>query len=92
MKKYKIFKKFGEKKINKKSITKLVIENGKTIVGLKELLKEEAKYYSELYTSNFTDDAGFKYFLPREFDRRLSVEDQNSCEGLLNESECAIAL
>ena len=31
----------------------------KTIVGLKELLKEEAKNYSELYTSNFTDDADF---------------------------------
>ena len=45
--------------------------------------------HSNLYKGKHTDESGFYSFLTRACEHNLSFDEQNSCEGLMKEFECA---
>ena len=78
----------------KKNITSLKKPNGSTTHCSKEILKEEANFFSKLYeTSNSNPNhERFKFFFESDGLMKLDGEMSDSCEGLLTIEECTKVL
>ena len=80
-------------RVNNKSITKLVDDEGNEVTGTENILNEEVKFYSTLYTSQCNTDLNAQEGLTQ---LGLSLEDipkvtennKDECEGILNMQEC----
>ena len=78
-----------------KHIYQLQLETGEITNDQKQILLEQKRFYKTLYSDPHTCDSDitniendiFTYGLPK-----LTVEEQNICEGLITEEECLKAL
>ena len=77
-----------------KTVSKLKVGDNCYIEDQFEILKEEKKFYESLYRSTKINPNSFKNspFFNSENVTTLSEEEKKSCEGLINEEECIIAL
>ena len=78
----------------KKHITSLKKQNDTTISCPKEILEEEANFFSQLYETKNLDpnQDQFKSFFVSEGITPLESEKSDSCEGLLTIEECTKVL
>ncbi len=75
-----------------KCISKLQLDDDTIITNSNDILKEEVRFYSQLYTSATTDDSDFCNYLPEVADNCLSQEEAQLCEGKITIDECVVAL
>ena len=78
----------------KKNITSLKKPNGTTTHCSKEILKEEANFFSKLYETSNSNPylEQFKFFFESDGLKHLEREESDSCEGLLTIEECTKVL
>jgi hypothetical protein len=86
-----------KRNINKKYIDRILTEDGNVITGCNNILNEEVRFYSKLYTSDFKDNVdiseGFsKLDISLEDIPNICQNYSNACEGLLTLQECAVVL
>ena len=75
-----------------KSINKFIYGN-KTFTSTDDILNEEVRFYTELYTSQNIHDDDIKQYLSNvNSDSKLSPEDAELCEGLFTTEECEFAI
>ena len=87
----KYFLNLQKRNFNKKVVNKLSI-NGSLVTNPSEILKEQVKFYEQLYTSNLgkeTEDIVVKESFFNESERvaKLTEIDRKSCEGLITAAE-----
>ena len=79
-----------------KSITRLINNEGTTIINFQDILKEQNRFYSELYTEKnviLNDENINSIFFPTNTNiPKLTDELQNICEGLISKEECVNAI
>ena len=89
----KYFANLKKRNLVSKHITELRIAESE-ITEPKEILKQGAAYYHNLYSSNKTDieDSKYKVFFDLPKGKKLSKTDKQLLEDLLTETECKNAL
>ena len=85
----KYFASLEKKRAESKLITRLNIK-GKITTDQNEILKEEKSYYEKLYSKHDLKQSSYNFFDNNV--EKLDEVEQNICEGLLTEQECAAAL
>ena len=75
---------------SKKVIKALKTSNG-VVTGLDDIMKEQVRFYRELYTERLVDTSAQEEMLPY-VEKRLSEEEQLSMETALTAEECQNAL
>ena len=79
-----------------KTVNCLKTEDGKEISDFKEVLNEQKRFYSNLYSfkenSLDNEDIVNTFFVANEDIPKLSEEDKNVCEGLITKQECVNAI
>ena len=85
----KYFASLEKKRSETKSISKLNIDNT-YITNQSEILKSEKKYYENLYRKRDTNNSKYNFFNPNM--KKLDENNSNTCDGILNEYECGLAL
>ena len=91
----KYFANLEKKNFEKKHISNLERQDGNLTSDPKEILKEGATYYRNLYTANKSinpDNKKFEKFFKIGQEMKLSDTDEDSLEGQLTLSECKKAL
>ena len=87
----KYFANMKKRNFNNKYITELESDDGVTTTVEKEILKQSATYYSNLYSKNANinnGEAKYKDFYNMSPDKKLSDVEKESLEGLLTKHEC----
>ena len=76
-----------------KNLVKLTTDDGRTVTEKSEILKEQVKFYSNLYTSKINNTIQMKqYFDTSLISNMLSHKEKDSCENEITEEECKGAL
>ena len=83
------FANIEKKKAENKVIKRLNVKNN-IITEQKDILKEEMKFYQKLYSKHNQTNSKIEFF-DNNINKLNNIE-QNTCDGLLNEEECKIAL
>ena len=86
----KYFANLEKRNFQSRIIHKLNVD-GKLITDPNNILKEEMKYYENLYEKIEAQSSNYDFF-PENFDQKLENENRNKCEGLITEEECLSAL
>ena len=91
----KYFANMEKRNFNNRHITELESDDGVTTTVEKEILKQSATYYRNLYSKNANinnDETKYKDFYNISPDKKLSDVEKESLEGLLIKHECKKAL
>ena len=89
----KYFFNLEKRNFNRKVITEIKREDGKTIVEEHEILKEIESFYGELYASQVVDDnKAFDDFTCDLQTAKLTDEEREELEGYITIEECAKVL
>ena len=83
------FANLEKKKAENKVIKRLSVNNN-IITEQKDILKEKMKFYQKLYSKHNQTNSKIEFF-DNNINKLNNIE-QNTCDGLLNEEECKIAL
>jgi hypothetical protein len=95
---------FGEKNIGyflglekkrqiKKSITKLLDDEGNMITNQRNILDKIKYYYKKLYTSTSPDKQNLNDYIYRtKLESKVKQEDMKVCDGQLSVEECTEAI
>jgi ssDNA-binding Zn-finger/Zn-ribbon topoisomerase 1 len=76
-----------------KVITKLETSKGDIVTNANDILKEEASFYSKLYSSCNPPECNIEELLPlNNICPKLDENQKESCEGLITRNECLNAL
>ena len=86
----KYFANLEKRNYESKIIHKLNI-NGKEIKDPINILEEQKNFYKSLYDKRTIEGSDYDFF-PETFNQKLTEEDKESCEGLITDSECIIAI
>jgi hypothetical protein len=73
------------------TISQLKLNDNTLVTSDKDILSECKSFYEYLYTSKIENSSNFNLFQQAN-ETFLSPEDQQSCDGILTETECAEAL
>ena len=77
----------------KKSITKLLDDEGNIITNQKDILDKIKYYYKKLYTSTNPDKQNLNDYIYRtKLESKVNQEDLNVCDGQLSVEECTEAI
>ena len=76
----------------RKYISSLITHNGTRINDPKEILKEERKFFKELYSSRNVDPNSEDFSVFFNVDFQLTEEMASTCEGEITLAECTKAL
>jgi hypothetical protein len=74
-----------------KSIQTLVTDSGHTVSKFTDVLNEQNKLYSSLYSNKETED-NLNVHLVDIFFPKLNENEKESCEGMISEEECVKAI
>ena len=85
----KYFSNLEKKRAESKIITKLTI-NGTVTANQKLIRNEQKKFYESLYSKTETSESTINFF--DNHVNKLNDIEQSTCEGILSEYECGIAL
>lgn len=90
-----LFFNLQDRNATKKNIQKLITNNGATLAAPVEILNEEAKYFTEMFSFQSPptplNDAYCNVFFPKKH-VKLSDTQKESCEGLITEDELLLAI
>ena len=78
-----------------KLIPKLVLDDATEITDQKDIIREQERFYEELYTSRetqFRADHSTTFFNHDNIRAKLTPEEKDSCEGNISAKECLDAL
>ena len=77
-----------------KSIQTLVTDSGHTVSRFTDVLNEQNKFYSSLYSNKETEDnLNVDTFFPDDTEiPKLNENEKESCEGMISEEECVKAI
>ena len=82
-----------KRSFNRKVITEIKREDGKTVVEEHEILKEIESFYSKLYASQVVDNnEAFSDFTCDLQTAKLTDEEREELEGYITIEECAKVL
>ena len=77
----------------KKSITKLLDDEGNIITNQRDILDKMKYYYKKLYTSTNPDKQNLNDYIYRtKLESKVNQEDLNVCDGQLSVEECTEAI
>ena len=90
----KYFLNFEKRNYENKFITRLTRDEESCITDPKEILEEQRRFYSKLYSSQNprVNDPRFNSLFTGDMIKTLDAEQKESCEGLLTVKECKEAL
>ena len=88
----KYFSNLEKKRAESKTITRLVNKNNIEITSPDNILDETKQFYKTLYDKVDKSSHDNIEFFPENIDKKLDEPQKQSCEGILNIDECAIAL
>ena len=80
-----------KKRQNKKSITKLLDNEGNIITNQRDILDKIKYYYKTLYTSTNKQNLN-DYIYRTKLESKVNQEDMNVCDGQLSVEECTKAI
>ena len=80
-----------KKRQNKKSITKLLDNEGNIITNQRDILDKIKYYYKTLYTSTNKQNLN-DYIYRTKLESKVNQEDMNVCDGQLSVEECTEAI
>jgi hypothetical protein len=80
-----------------KSIQTLVTDSGHTVSKFTDVLNEQSKFYSSLYSNKETEDNLNVHLVDNFFPDdaeipKLNENEKESCEGMISEEECVKAI
>jgi hypothetical protein len=77
----------------KKSITKLLDDEGNMITNQRDILDKIKYYYKKLYTSTSPDKQNLNDYIYRtKLESKVKQEDMKVCDGQLSVEECTEAI
>ena len=85
------FAKLEKKRAEQKTLYKLNINN-ETVLGSKNVLNEELKFYKKLYEKDAQVDDNTKHIFLNDNIKQLKEDEKRICEGKLSIHECETAL
>ena len=89
----KYFFRVAKQRASEKCITALQKRDGSMVYGDRDILRECAEHYKQLYSSDDAIQSNlFQEFSLTENDPRLTEEEKLSCEGPISVDECRYAL
>ena len=85
---------FGLEKRNfqQKNVSKLKLDNGKITTCQTTILKEQRRFYQELYKAENEVICDSEWLIFENNIKKLDKENQDTCEGLLTLEECTNAM
>ena len=88
-----IFLGLEKKRQIKKSITKLLDDEGNIITNQRDILDKIKYYYKKLYTSTNPDKQNLNDYIYRtKLESKVNQEDLNACDGQISVEECTEAI
>ena len=76
---------------NDKTFDKIKTENGHLVTDIDDILSEQVKFYTKLYTKENIDPYAQNILLSN-ITMKLDTENQDKCEGNITQNECEKAL
>ena len=76
----------------KKIMRKLTLKDGTTTTNPDIISNTQRQFYETLYSSSNVDNILIENYSPFDMVKQLDITDRDSCEGLITEQECKLAI
>ena len=76
----------------KKKMRKLKFKDGTITTNPDTISNTQRQFYENLYSSSNVDNTLIENYVPFDMVKQLDITDKDSCEGLITEQECKLAI